>query len=54
MCVEATIEKRDYGRKKKNRGDEPIWAIVYIYMEMTQRNFLCIILTVYSLCALTS
>jgi hypothetical protein len=23
---------------KKNRGDEPIWAIIHIYMEVPQRN----------------
>jgi hypothetical protein len=30
--VETTIKK---GRKKKNRGDEPIWVIIHIYMEMS-------------------
>jgi hypothetical protein len=23
----------DQGRKEKNRGDEPIWVIIHIYME---------------------
>jgi hypothetical protein len=26
---------------KKNRGDEPIGVIIYIYMEMLQGNSLC-------------
>jgi hypothetical protein len=26
---------------KKNRGDETIWVIIHIYMEMSQRNSLC-------------
>jgi ribosomal protein S26 len=34
-------QKRDYGRKKKNRGDEPIWAIIHLYMEVPQGNSLC-------------
>jgi hypothetical protein len=25
----------------KNRGDEPIWAIIHIYMEVAQGNSLC-------------
>jgi hypothetical protein len=28
----------DEGRKEKNRGDEPIWVIMHIYMEMSQWN----------------
>jgi hypothetical protein len=24
--------------KKKNRGDDPIWVIIQIYMEMSQGN----------------
>jgi hypothetical protein len=34
--VETTIKKGL--RKKKNRGDEPNWAIIHVYMEMPQRN----------------
>jgi hypothetical protein len=26
---------------KKNRGDEPIWVIIHIYMEISQGNSLC-------------
>jgi hypothetical protein len=29
-------EEGDGGRKKKNRGDEPIQVIIHIYMEMSQ------------------
>jgi hypothetical protein len=36
-----TLLPRCYGRKKKNQGDEPIWVIIHIYMEMSQGNFLC-------------
>jgi hypothetical protein len=28
------------GLKKKNRGDEPIWVIIHIHMEMSQGNSL--------------
>jgi hypothetical protein len=38
--IEITI-RRDYGRKKKVRGDEPVWVIIHIYMEMSQGNSLC-------------
>jgi hypothetical protein len=31
----------DQGRKKKNRGNEPIQIIIDIYMEMSQGNSLC-------------
>jgi hypothetical protein len=34
-------QERDKGRKKKNRGDEPIQAIIHIYMKVPQVNFLC-------------
>jgi hypothetical protein len=37
-------QEGDYGRKEKNRGDEPIWVIILIYMEMSQGNFLYIYL----------
>jgi hypothetical protein len=30
--------ERDQGRKKKNRGDEPIQAIIHINMEVPQGN----------------
>jgi hypothetical protein len=35
-----TIIKKGLRQKKKNRGDEPIQAIIhtYIYMEMSQEN----------------
>jgi hypothetical protein len=29
-------EEGDYGRKQKNRQNEPIWVIIHIYMEMSQ------------------
>jgi hypothetical protein len=38
--AEATI-KRDYGKKKKNRGYKPIWVILHTHMEMSQGNSLC-------------
>jgi hypothetical protein len=38
--IEAIITK-DQGKKKKNRGDEPIWATIHIYMELTQEKSLC-------------
>jgi hypothetical protein len=28
-------------RKERNRGDEPIWVIIHIYMEISQGNSLC-------------
>jgi hypothetical protein len=31
----------DYGKKGKNRGDEPIQVIIHIYMEISQGNSLC-------------
>jgi hypothetical protein len=37
--VEITI-RRGLGRKEKNREDEPIQAIIHIYMEMSQQNTL--------------
>jgi hypothetical protein len=33
--------KGDQGRKKKNRGDEPIQVMIHIYMEIPQGNLLC-------------
>jgi hypothetical protein len=39
--VETTIRKGRKDRKKKNRGDKPIPAIIYTYMEMPQGNPLC-------------
>jgi hypothetical protein len=38
--VEITI-RVDLGRKKKNRGDKPIWVIILTYMEMSHGNSLC-------------
>jgi hypothetical protein len=32
--VEIMYE-RNYRRKEKNRGIEPIWVIIHIYMEMS-------------------
>jgi hypothetical protein len=37
--VEITV-RREEGRKKKNRGDEPIRVIIHTYMEMSQGNSL--------------
>jgi hypothetical protein len=34
-------EEGDQGRKKKNRGDEPILIIIHIYMDISKGNFLC-------------
>jgi hypothetical protein len=36
-----TIIRKGLGRKEKNRGDKPNWAIIHIYMEMPQGNSLC-------------
>jgi hypothetical protein len=36
--VETTIRRGL--RQKKNRGDEPIWARIHIYIEMLQGNSL--------------
>jgi hypothetical protein len=36
--IEITI--RSGIRKEKNRGDEPFWVILHIYMEMSQGNSL--------------
>jgi hypothetical protein len=33
--------RRDYSRKEKKRGDEPFWAVIRMYMEMSQGNSLC-------------
>jgi hypothetical protein len=37
--VETTIRK--VKKKKKNRGDERIWVVIHIYMEVPQGNSLC-------------
>jgi hypothetical protein len=29
-------QQGDEGRKEKNGGDEPIWDIIHIYMEMSK------------------
>jgi hypothetical protein len=34
-------QEGDKGRKKKNRGDEPIGMIIHILMEISQGNSLC-------------
>jgi hypothetical protein len=34
------LEESDKGRKEKNRGNELIWVIIHIYMEMSQGNSL--------------
>jgi hypothetical protein len=33
-------QEGDYGKKNKNRGDEPIRVIIHIHMEMSQGNYL--------------
>jgi hypothetical protein len=38
--AEITIKRRLRFRKEKNRGDEPIWVIIHIYVEMSQGNSL--------------
>jgi hypothetical protein len=38
--VETTI-RGDYGKKNKNRGNEPVQVIVHIYIEMSQGNSQC-------------
>jgi hypothetical protein len=35
-----SLEEGDWGRKEKNRGDEPIWVIIHLYMEMSQGDTL--------------
>jgi hypothetical protein len=37
--VEITM-RRGLRRKEKNRGDEPMWVIIHIYMEVSQGNSL--------------
>jgi hypothetical protein len=38
--VETTI-RGDLGKKKKNKGDEPVLGIIHISMETSQGNSLC-------------
>jgi hypothetical protein len=33
------LPQGDYGRKKKNTGDEPIRVIIHTYMEISTRKF---------------
>jgi hypothetical protein len=37
--IETTIRRR-LNSEKRNKGDEPIWVLIQIYMEMSQRNSL--------------
>jgi hypothetical protein len=31
-------QEGEWGRRKNNGGDEPIQGIMYLYMEMSQKN----------------
>jgi hypothetical protein len=37
--IETTIRRR-LNSEKRNKGDGPIWVLIQIYMEMSQRNSL--------------
>jgi hypothetical protein len=39
-CFSSTRNERK--RKEKNRGDEPVWVIIHIYLEMPQKKAHCI------------